>query len=221
MKHRFLTLGLLLTMSLVNVAFTSCSKGEDDNDNQETISTTTDQGVVINGVKWATRNVAAPGTFASKPEDLGKFYQWNSKVAWSATDKNVTGWKAIVPESSVWEKANDPSPAGWRIPTLEEIEKLFDPDKVNSKWVTQKGVNGKVFTDKITGNSIFLPAAGCRLYNDGALSGDGTLGYYWSSSLDELDEVRAHSLYFYNEGVGSGSYSQINAFSVRTVAEHL
>ena len=31
-------------------------------------SNVTDKGVVINGVKWATRNVATPGTFAANPE---------------------------------------------------------------------------------------------------------------------------------------------------------
>lgn len=46
---------------------------------------TSDQGVVINGVCWATHNVAAFGTFADKPE--GK----------------------------EWEKTNDPSHAGWRV----------------------------------------------------------------------------------------------------------
>ena len=40
-------------------------------------------GVEINGVTWATRNVDAPGTFAAKPEDMGMFYQWNSKVSWT------------------------------------------------------------------------------------------------------------------------------------------
>ena len=37
-------------------------------------------GVVINGVRWATRNVDKPGTFAANPEDAGMLYQWNRKV---------------------------------------------------------------------------------------------------------------------------------------------
>jgi hypothetical protein len=40
-------------------------------------SANTDLGVVINGVKWATRNVDAPGTFAESPQAAGMFYQWN------------------------------------------------------------------------------------------------------------------------------------------------
>jgi uncharacterized protein (TIGR02145 family) len=37
---------------------------------------TFDVGVVINGVKWATRNVAAQGKFVEKPEDYGALFQW-------------------------------------------------------------------------------------------------------------------------------------------------
>ncbi len=204
-------------MSLAVAFFTSCEK---DNDDKDAVSITTDQGVVINGVKWATRNVAAPGTFTSNPKDPGMFYQWNKKAAWPAAGKNVTGWNTTITESDVWEKANDPSPSGWRIPTLDEVEKLFDSDKVSSKWTTKNGVKGKKFTDKITGNSIFLPAAGCRSYEDGTLLGDGRSGYCWSNWVHELDKTRAYSLYFYNDGAGSGSYSHINAFQVRPVAEH-
>jgi hypothetical protein len=40
---------------------------------------TNDVGVVINGVKWATRNLAAHGKFAEKPEDYGALFQWGRK----------------------------------------------------------------------------------------------------------------------------------------------
>ena len=45
----------------------------------------TSPDVLINGVYWASRNVAAPGTFAASPEDAGYFYQWNNKEGWPAT----------------------------------------------------------------------------------------------------------------------------------------
>ncbi|MCL2290114.1 MAG: fibrobacter succinogenes major paralogous domain-containing protein [Bacteroidetes bacterium] len=35
-----------------------------------------DEGVIINGVKWATRNLAAHGKFVGKPEDHGALFQW-------------------------------------------------------------------------------------------------------------------------------------------------
>ena len=48
-----------------------------------------DEGVVINGVKWATRNVDKPGTFAANPENAGMLFQWNRRVGWSANDPMV------------------------------------------------------------------------------------------------------------------------------------
>jgi len=36
-------------------------------------------GIVINGVKWATRNLAAHGKFVEKSEDYGALFQWGRK----------------------------------------------------------------------------------------------------------------------------------------------
>jgi len=36
-------------------------------------------GVVINGIRWATRNLAAHGKFVKNPEDLGALFQWGRK----------------------------------------------------------------------------------------------------------------------------------------------
>ena len=136
-------------------------------------TSTTDPGVTINGVKWATRNVDAPGTFAAVPESAGMFYQWNKKVGWSTTDPlvNTNGGKkwdgryadgGTASEGTEWVTDNDPSPTGWRVPTGEEIKTLLDTEKVSNEWIIQNGVNGRKFTDKITGNSLFFPAVGCR-----------------------------------------------------------
>ena len=54
---------------------------------------TTDEGVVINGIRWATRNVDAPGTFTENPEDFGMLYQWNRKKGWNTTDRDVEDWE--------------------------------------------------------------------------------------------------------------------------------
>jgi len=88
-----------------------------------------DGGVLINGVKWSTRNVNVPGTFAIKPEKAGMFYQWNRNIGWSATDPlssspSGRSWNSSNPTGTTWDKTNDPSPAGWRVPTLNEIQKL-------------------------------------------------------------------------------------------------
>ena len=182
--------------------------------------------VVINDVRWATRNVAAPGTFAAKPEDTGMLYQWNRNVGWSVTDPLInsnggTTWDSSIPAGTTWEKANDPSPSGWRIPTLVEIQKLLDTNKVSIEWITENGVRGRKFTDKATGNSIFLPATGDRNPNNGTRQYVGTIGDFWSNT--QYSSSYAYNLYFdsgNNSGSIVGGYSDRRfGFSVRSVKE--
>ena len=185
-------------------------------------------GVVINGVKWATRNVDKPGTFVTNPEDAGMFYQWNRRVGWSATDPMINSdggidWNSSISTgSNTWEKSNDPSPVGWRVPTLEEIKKLLDTEKVTNEWTSVNGVNGRKFTDKATGNSIFLPAAGFRNSNDGMLN-DGMLNdvslynHYWSST--PYDHFIVYELFFGDDIAERDTVIRYFGLSIRPVAE--
>ena len=178
------------------------------------------KGVLINGVRWATCNVDNPGAFAATPESAGKFYQWNRRTAWPAIG-NVSNWSNMPPAGSRWEKSNDPSPAGWRIPTLDEIKKLLDIDKVSNGLTVINGVSGRNFTDKATGNSIFLPAAGYRSFDDGTLGYVGMDGGYWSSTQYDNDSFYAYYLTFSSVGADWGnSYVRSFGFSVRPVAEN-
>ena len=132
-----------------------------------------------------------------------------------------SSWNGDVPTGTVWEKSNDPSPAGWRVPTADEIEKLCDTNKVTNVWTTQNGVTGRKFTDKATGVSIFLPAVGSRDPNYGTLLNVGSGGFYWSST--QLDIGRAYHLNFCVDGVSgcdASLWRQMRGFgsSVRPVA---
>ena len=174
-------------------------------------------GVVINGVRWATRNVDRPGTFAATSEDFGMFYQWNRKTARSATGKKPTDWNNSKAGGNRWKKANDPSPAGWRVPTLDEIKTLCDTDKVSNERITKNGVTGTKFTDKATGNSIFLPAAGyCPLLDDD-LYDVGSYSGYWSSTA--FDELHSYDLHFLSGNAYWGTRYRFYGQSVRSVAE--
>ena len=220
-KVNFFNYCLLIALGMATVAFNAYGQ-----------SSTSDKGIVINGVKWATRNVAAPGTFADKPEDPGMFYQWNSKIGWSATDPMInsyggTTWKDDAP-GNIWGEDNDPSPTGWRVPTLEEFETLFDTDNVSIEWgTTQNGITGRKFTDKTSGNSIFLPAAGYRASHSGTLNVAGLIGKYWSSTTTENDGDFADEEYyqfasyleFHSEDAYCNDYNfRYNGLSVRAVA---
>jgi len=218
-KVRFFSFLLLIALGTTTAIFNSCGKDDDGKtpDIQDDIN-----GVIINGVRWATRNVAAPGTFAANPEASGMFYQWNRNIGWSATNPMVnsnggTTWDSSVPIGTTWEKSNDPSPIGWRVPTREELQRLLETAKVSNEWTNLNGVNGRKFTDKISGNSMFLPAAGYREDFGGTLGNVGSGGYYWSSTQCGSG---AYGMGFYS---GNGSwydgYFRNNGISVRPVAE--
>jgi uncharacterized protein (TIGR02145 family) len=174
-------------------------------------------GVLINGVRWATRNVDAPGTFAATPESAGMFYQWNRKIGWSSTDPMVnsnggTTWDYSTPDGTEWEPANDPCPSGWRVPTYDEQVSLLNS---GSSWTTQNGVTGRVFGSG--SNTLFLPAAGYRDRYDGTLYSPGTLGLYRSST--QYDSSNAYYLGFGSDNADWRSNARRYGFSVRCVQE--
>ena len=213
------TTGVVTAVSAgkANIIVTTKDGGKTDKC-EVTVSATSETGVVINGVKWATRNVDKPGTFAATPESVGMFYQWNRKVAYPTTG-NITNWDNTVPEGDEpWLKANDPSPSGWRVPFVVEFEALLKQDKVEQEWITQKGVNGRKFTDKATGKSIFLPAVGYLDYNL-SFNAAGVSGNYWGST--PYGRYNACRLFFISDYTYwvYGEFARINGLSVRPVAE--
>jgi len=194
-------------------------------------STTTDAGVVINGVRWATRNVNTPGTFTTNNYGFGYFYQWDSNVGWpstgsvgsiTATDGTTTWNSSWVGDnttisSRAWTSSKDPSPKGWRIPTFVETDSLVNSKNVSSTWTTENGVYGEKFTDKTTGSTLFLPASGCLSFDDGTLITVGSYGSYWSSSTSYFD------IAYYFRFNSSDTYCSIGTrsfgFCVRPVVE--
>jgi len=186
---------------------------------------TYDEGVVISGVKWATRNVDMPGTFAATPESAGMFYQWNRKVGWSSSDPIVnsnggTVWSYTTPEGDEWEKSNDPCPAGWRVPNIEEVNTLTPIyGKVRYEWTTENGVIGGKFTDNFTEISQFLPAAGSRSCSDGTLREVGVKGNYWQGTYWGVGGNTAVGFGFYEDKYVDLSSSRTFGYSIRCVAE--
>ena len=140
--------------------------------------------VVINGVEWATCNIGKRGKFVSKPYHSGKHY--------------------------IWEDAKSACPAGWRLPTKNEIESLLD---VPNRWTKMNGVNGREFGTPP--NTIFIPAAGYRNGRNGTLTGSG--GAYWSSTAGGTGG--AYILSFDYNHSKRGNSSRRYSFSVRAVAE--
>lgn len=127
-------------------------------------------------------------------------------------------WNAGT-EAAPIKAVNDPSPAGYRVPTATEIGKLLDNVKVSRQETTLNGVNGYRFTDKASGNSIFFPSlGGWRLF--GALKGVDEYGLYWSSTVYGTDAYEMEfDQDFFDIVIGTGSNYRCLGLSVRPVAE--
>jgi len=184
---------------------------------KEEATLTTDPGVEIKGVIWATRNVDAPGTFTINPEDEGMLYQWNSKIGWSVTDPPVStdssSWKYTWNGNNAvtWEVTNNVCPTGWRIPTQSELAQLFFIP--SSKWTTMNGKIGREF------GSVFLPAAGKLLSNPNVIHSD--IGCYWSNQAtdDSGNGITASNCIFTVNWTTWGIAEMACGCSVRCVKE--
>ena len=180
-------------------------------------------------VKWANMNVGAKYI-----EDYGNYYAWGETVTKSTYDwstyfdtnddgstftkyNNNNGGKTVLdPED---DAAHVNWGGSWRMPTVAEWQELSN----NCTWTltTQNGIKGyKVTSNKAgyTDKFIFLPAAGLRSGSGlNGLNGEGSYGYYWSSSLYENTSI-AWSLGFdwYRRNLNR-SYYRFLGQSVRPV----
>ena len=162
-------------------------------------------------VKWATMNVGA-----SSPEEFGDYFAWGetkpkSAYSWENYKFYVSGdymtnvvfskyntesGRGKVDNKIILELSDDAANVNWggtwRMPTQEELKEL--KEKCSWTWTTLNGKKGYKVTSKSNANSIFLPAAGARLYD--SVSMEGSEGFYFSSSLDTEAPHYARTLYF-------------------------
>ena len=168
------------------------------------------------GIKWAAYNVGA-----TKPEEYGGYYAWGeteekSNYNWSTykwcngSYNTMTKYCTIsdygtVDNKTVLDLEDDVAHVkwggNWRMPTSAEQYELLE--NCTWQWTSVNGVNGYKVTGP-NGNSIFLPAAGCRYGSD--VIDRGSDGIYWSSSLGSGDGSDAYLLYF-NDGHYDWSYN--------------
>ena len=181
-------------------------------------------------VKWATQNVGA-----ASPSDYRDYFAWGetrpkSSYTWNncfdCLDSTGDSWgtykiggETSISPTSGHDAARENWGSMWRMPTITEFKELCY--KCDWTWTSQGGHNGYLVTSKTNGNSIFLPAAGCR-------SGSfryyvyyvGERGYYWSSTLCSSYSYRARYLYFFSGYHGtSDSNRRCEGHSVRPVTE--
>ncbi len=176
------------------------------------VNATTDRGTA-NGhewvdlglsVKWATCNVGA-----TKPKEYGNYYAWGEtspKSSYTSSNYTYSSNPTTLPLNRDAVAVN--WGGNWRMPTLNEIKEL----KEKCKW-TWTG-RGYTVTGP-NGNSIFLPAAGCR--SNDILFYAGVYGYYWLGSLSTGYSNYAYYLYFDSNYVDWYNSSRYYGRSVRGV----
>ena len=106
----------------------------------------------------------------------------------------------------------------WRTPTDAEWKWLLK----NCKWVWTDnydgtGVKGRIVTSNVNGNSIFLPAAGDRV--NSYLLNTASVGYYWSSSLDDFNSNKAGVIAIGEGLVNVGGLDRFCGLPVRPVVD--
>ncbi len=155
----------------------------------------------------------------------GDLYQWG-RPADDGHQKRNSGTTSTLATSDTPGHSNfitttGTSPYDWRNPA--NISLWGDGTQDENQWAsiysTMSTPNTWSWTDKgyKVGQSLFLPAAGCRGYSNASLSLVGYNGYYWSSTVNSTNSY----IFYFNRGLADpsdGSYRGYG-FSVRCVQE--
>ncbi len=163
------------------------------------------------GTLWATCNIGA-----SSPDEPGLYFQWgdisgytssqvgSSKVFDFITYKHCNGDAHKLTkychsnQTDFWDGSGEPDNKlildqeddvayvtlgeGWSIPSEEQFSELIN--NTTHSWDTSR--SGMTFT--ANGEELFLFGAG-SVYNTSSVGYYGSLGYYWSRSLNKNDDA--------------------------------
>lgn len=123
--------------------------------------------LLVDGLCWADVNVWNPGEFAENLNDYSRLFSNPSLLC----------------------------PEGWRLPSTEEWQKLYDITLPNGSHWADYGAKGNSLAGRFYGYNasscsftgsmagcIFLPAEGMRTSDNGSRADEGISGYYWSST---------------------------------------
>ncbi len=167
----------------------------------------------------------------------GHYYQWGRAAvaaygpsgsdSLQANSAAISGWNTGTAPNGAWtvasKTANDPCPAGFRVPTRAQWNAVL-----NNSWNSTRSYTGtwSISTTNYTSGlligsgttGLFLPAAGFRAWYNGELLQRGYGGHYWSS--EESTPTNAWDLGFTKDFHYVNDISGRNqALSVRCVAE--
>lgn len=168
------------------------------------------------GKKWMKYNLGA-----TKPEEYGDYYMWgsvtpntNTPCDWEHTPFNngssdfdadyfnahKSEWLNGDVLKPKYDAAYQATSGVAHMPTQEDFQELVD--NTTNEWITNyqgSGVNGRLFTSKTNGNSMFIPASGFRW--DSSFENQGDEACVWSSSLHIDTPSGAVNLYFHSDDI--------------------
>ena len=179
------------------------------------------------GAVWMDRNLGASqvATSSTDVDSYGDLYQWGrgtdghekrtSGTTTTLSDTDTPGHGDFILSSNDWRSSqndnlwqgvdgvNNPCPAGFRVPTEAEWQEEID----NGGLTNSAGAFS---------SPLKLPMAGQHNRDTYRLRFVGTVGYYWSNSLDGTG---ARSLYFDNSSAVMFGYSRAYGLSLRCIKD--
>ena len=105
--------------------------------------------------------------------DPGLYFSWGNSIGFEAgSDENFSEIDyADTPGAEISTNIDIEHDAArltlggnWRMPTKEDYQELME--ETNNRWTMKNGVYGMIFSSKVTGQSIFIPAAGRWIGSD-------------------------------------------------------
>lgn len=136
-------------------------------------------------VRWTSCNLGS-----DTPEGPGQYYGWGDPHGISSMNRDDYSILDSISGSgydAAWYQLGE----YYRIPTADEWNTL--KSKCTWEWVVYKNVHGYKVTGP-NGNSIFLPAAGCRWMSDGGIGYVGTQGFYRIGTQTQVGDYVRHFL---------------------------
>jgi uncharacterized protein (TIGR02145 family) len=185
--------------------------------------------VSTTGKIWMDRNLGASQVATSSIHEAsyGDLYQWGrgtdghqirtsaTTATLSSTDQPANGnfilpnnfgdWRSTT-NDNLWQGVsgvNNPCPTGYRIPTETEWNAELQ------SWSST--TSGGAFASPLR-----LPLAGYRAYLDGLLTGAGSVGWYWSSTVNF---VNSKPLLFNSGQAFMTNGARTNGYSVRCIKD--
>ena len=181
------------------------------------------------GRVWMDRNLGASKVAESVTDHgaYGWLYQWGrltdgheqrfspTEVSQSSDDVPGHGnfiishidWRS-EPNHNLWQGksgTNNPCPKGFRLPTKAE-------------WETEIASWSSNSYEGAFASPLKLVVTGRRIPSDGRVT-PGNAGFYWSSTVDPVDDDEAYYLYLGSDGAYMSDWFRAEGFSVRCIKD--